>query len=209
MTIGSVPGITDGSSIGRTMTWGTASRSERGRLLAATLVAISLLAACGETAAPSPSVAAATPRPTPTPDTHLTDPASGSEVYTFLNKAGMGLVGTNALTGNEPRNTYNATYAGWPLSLLEYSSGTKRAKALPFRDGVAPAKGAPPFTFAGQNIVVLWGPVQDGVSPPQPDATHLEAATRLALALDSVVGPLQERSSSRVSPLAPIAAPAP
>jgi hypothetical protein len=191
------------------MTWGTASRAGRGRILAATLVAMSLLAACGETAAPSPSVAAATPRPTPTPDTHLTDPAAGSEVYTFLNRAGLGLVGTNALTGNEPRNTYNATYAGWPLSLLEYSSATTRAKAQPFRDGIAPTKGSPPFTFAGQNIVVLWGPAQDGAVPPQPDPSHLEAATRLAVALDAVVGPLQERSSSRVSPLAPIAAPAP
>lgn len=191
------------------MDWGTASRSGRGRLLAATLVAVSLLAACGETAAPSPSVAAATPRPTPTPDTHLSDPAAGSEVYSFLNKAGLGLVGTNALTGNEPRNTYNATYAGWPLSLLEYSSATTRAKGLPFRDGVAPTKGSPPFTFAGQNIVVLWGPVTDGAAPPQPDASHLEAATKLAVALDAVVGPLQERSSSRVSPMSPIAAPAP
>ena len=191
------------------MTWGTASRSGRGRLVAATLVAVSLLAACGEAAAPSASVAVATPRPTPTPDTHLTDPAAGSAVYTFLNRAGLGLVGTNALTGREPRNTYNATYAGWPLSLLEYSSATTRAKALPFRDGGAPAKGTPPFTFAGQNIVVLWGPVEEGVSPPQPDAGHVEAATRLAAALDAVVGPLQERSSSRVSPLAPIAAPAP
>jgi hypothetical protein len=191
------------------MTWGTASRSGRGRLLAVALVAIGLLGACGETAAPSPSEAAATPRPTATPDTHLTDPAPGSAVYTFLNKAGLGLVGTNALTGNEPRNTYNATYAGWPLSLLEYSSATTRAKAQPFRDGVAPTKGAPPFTFAGQNIVVLWGPVQAGTLPPAPDASHLEAATKLAVALDAVVGPLQERSSSRVSPLAPIAAPAP
>jgi len=191
------------------MTSGTASRSGRGRLLAVALVAISLLAACGETAAPSPSAAAATPRPTPTPDTHLTDPTSGSAVYTFLNKAGLGLVGTNAVTGNEPRNTYNATYAGWPLSIFEYSSATTRAKALPFRDGVPPTKGSPAFTFAGQNIVILWGPVEQGAAPPEPDRTHLEAATALAVALDAVVGPLQERSSSRVSPLAPIAAPAP
>ena len=66
------------------------------RLAAVTLVAFSLLAACGETVAPSPSPAAATPRPTPTPDTHLTDPAAGAEVYTRLNHAGLGLVGTNA-----------------------------------------------------------------------------------------------------------------
>jgi hypothetical protein len=191
------------------MTSGTESRSGRGRFVAAALVAISLLAACGETAAPSPSAAVATARPTPTPDSHLTDPAAGSEVYSLLNKAGLGLVGTNALTGREPRNTYNATYAGWPLSLLEYSSATTRAKAQNFRDGVAPTKGTPPFTFAGQNIVVFWGPIEDGVTPPEPDAGRLDAATKLAVALDAVVGPLQERSSSRVSPLAPIAAPAP
>ncbi len=191
------------------MTSETASRTGRGRLVAATLVALSLLAACGETVAPSPSAAVATPRPTPSPDAHLTDPASGSEVYTRLNRAGLGLVGTNALAGKEPRIAYNATYAGWPLSLLEFSSGTTRAKALPFRDGVAPAKGSPPFTFAGQNIVVLWGPFAAGAVPPQPDAAHLDAATKLAVALDAIVGPLQERSSSRVSPLAPIAAPAP
>lgn len=191
------------------MTREPASRSGRARLLAVALVAVGLLAACSEGVAPSPSAAIATPRPTPTPDTHLKDPAPGAEVYTRLNRAGLGLVGTNALTGREPRNTYNATYAGWPLSLLEFSSATKRAKALPFRDGTTPGKGAPPFTFAGENIVVLWGPMEDGASPPQPDESHLEAATRLAAALDAVVGPLQERSTSRVSPLAPIAAPAP
>jgi len=191
------------------MTWETASLIRRGRLLASALLVVSLLVACGETAVPSPSTVAATPRPTPTPDTHLADPAPGSDVYTWLNKAGLGLVGTNALTGREPRNTYNATYAGWPLSLLEFSSATTRAKALPFRDGVKPGKGTPPFTFAGQNIVVLWGPIDDGVAPAPPDASHLEAATRLAVALDAVVGPLQERSSSRVSPLSAIAAPAP
>jgi hypothetical protein len=191
------------------MSWLTASRSARVRLVGVALVTISLLAACGETAAPSPSQAVATPRPTPTPDTHMTDPAAGAEVYTRLNHAGLGLVGTNALTGREPRNTYNATYGGWPLSLLEYSSATTRAKAQPFRDGGAPSKGTPPFTFAGQNIVVYWGPIEEGAKPPEPDATHLEAATKLAIALDALVGPLQERSSSRVSPLTPIAAPAP
>ncbi|MET1231949.1 MAG: hypothetical protein ABWY52_03750 [Candidatus Limnocylindrales bacterium] len=191
------------------MTSGTASWTGRGRLVAATLVALSLLAACGETVVPSPSAAAATPRPTPTPNAHLSDPAAGTEVYTRLNRAGLGLVGTNALSGKEPRTTYNATYAGWPLSLLEFSSATTRAKALPFRDGGAPAKGSPPFTFAGQNIVVFWGPIEASAAPPQPDASHLEAATKLAVALDALVGPLQERSSSRVSPLPPIAAPAP
>lgn len=191
------------------MTWETMSWNGRGRLAAAALVAISLLAACGPSASPSPSAAVASPRPTPTPDAHLADPADGAEVYRLLNRAGLALVGTNARTGKEPLKTYNATYAGWPLSLLEYSSATNRAKVVPFREGTAPGKSQPPYTFAGQNIVVLWGPIEQGVRQPAPEAARVEAATKLAAALDGIVGPLQERSTSRVSPLTPIAAPAP
>ena len=188
----------------------TASRTSRVRLAGVALVAMSLLAACGETAAPSPSLAVATPRPTPTPDTHLTDPAAGAEVYTRLNHAGLG-------TGRHERVDRQGAAQHVQRHLRRLAALAARVlvgheprqgPALPGRRRAQP-RAPPPFTFAGQNIVVYWGPIEEGAAPPEPDASQLEAATKLAVALDAVVGPLQERSSSRVSPLTPIAAPAP
>ncbi len=188
------------------MSRGTASPSRRSRLTAAALVALVLLTGCGgspATPAPTPAAASATPKP----NTHMAEPASGREVYTRLNQAGLGLVGTNAAEGTEPRSRINASYAGWPLALLEYSSTTARAKSVPFRDGGAPGAGQPVYTFVGLNIAVLWGPSTQGQVPAPPDATKVEAAKKLADALGALVGPLAERSITRVT--APLPTPTP
>lgn len=196
------------ASIARTMPWGTVSPIQRSRFGAAALVALVLLTGCGgSSATPTPTPAAATA--TPKPDTHLAEPASGREVYTRLNEAGLGLVGTNAAEGTEPRSRINASYAGWPLALLEYSTTTARAKSVPFRDGGAPGAGQPAFTFAGLNIAVLWGPSTQGQVPAPPDATKVEAAKKLAEALGELVGPLAERSVARVTVPLPTATPPP
>lgn len=171
-------------------------------------MALVLLTGC----AGSPATPAPTPVPpgaTPTPEAHLVEPASGREVYTRLNQAGLGLVGTNAAEGTEPRSRINASYAGWPLALLEYSTTTARAKSVPFRDGGAPGAGQPAFTFVGLNIAVLWGPSTQGQAPALPEATKVEAAKRLADALGALVGPLAERSVTRVTVPLPTATPAP
>ena len=196
------------ASIARTMPWGTVSPIQRSRFGAAALVVLVLLTGCGgSSATPTPTPAAATA--TPKPDTHLAEPASGREVYTRLNEAGLGLVGTNAAEGTEPRSRINASYAGWPLALLEYSTTTARAKSVPFRDGGAPGAGQPAFTFAGLNIAVLWGPSTQGHVPAPPDATKVEAAKKLAEALGVLVGPLAERSVTRVTVPLPTATPPP
>ena len=189
------------------MRWGTASSLRRGRVVAVALAMTSLITACGGAVAPTATPLPATPAPTATPDAHLPVPALGRDVYAHLNQAGLSLVGTNATTGTDPRATYNATYAGWPLTLLEYSGATARAKALPFRDGGAPGRSQPAFTFAGGNIAVLWGPIIEGKVPTQPDATRMEAARSLAAALDALIGPLVERSAGRASAVAPSPAP--
>jgi len=190
------------------MPWGTASPTRRSRVPAAALVALVLLTGCGGSPA-TPAPTPVQPSATPTPETHLVEPASGREVYTRLNQAGLGLVGTNATEGTEPRSRINASYAGWPLALLEYSTTTARAKNVPFRDGGAPGAGQPSFTFVGLNIAVLWGPTTKGQAPALPDATKVEAAKKLADALGALVGPLAERSVTRVTVPLPTPTPPP
>lgn len=174
--------------------------------MAAALAALGLLSACGgSSATPTPTPPA--PSASPTPDVHLVEPASGREVYTRLNQAGMRLIGTNASEGTEPRRRINATYAGWPLVLLEYSGTTARAKALPFRDGSAPGAGQSAYTFVGLNIAILWGPIAEGQAPASPDAAKVAVARKLAAALEALVGPLGERSAEQVTASPPTPAP--
>ena len=189
------------------MPWGTASPIGRGRLVAAAFAALALVGACGGTGA-SPTLHSSTPGPTASPTVaHLADPAAAGDVYRLLRQAGLKVDGTNAVAGGEPRSQINATYAGWPMALLEYSTATTRAKKLLFRDGTAPGKGQPAFTLAGLNIAVLWGPVAEGRAPEPPDEAKLEAARALADALDALIGPLAERSFGRVSTPPPTPSP--
>jgi hypothetical protein len=122
-------------------------------------------------------------------------------IYSTLVERGLQLIGTNASRGRDPQAVINGTYAGWPLVLLQYQSSGTRQQLTKFKNGDAPGKGDAPFTFAGLNVVVEWGPQVDG-RVPQRSATkaQIDAATTLALELDRLIGPLAEKSIQRVAP---------
>jgi hypothetical protein len=181
--------------------------------IVAGLVGLLLVAACTGAAPPASPVATPAPTPMPTPNPHLAEPASVEAVFTWLNGKGLRVIGNNADrgTGGEPLKRINATYAGWPLILSEYSSGPAARKA----SGVAAAEtqaaaDQPEFTFVGLNVVVDFGPrlLRDGDPPPDP--RFVAAATALAVALDPLLGPLGVRAAVHVAlPAAASAAPSP
>jgi len=153
-----------------------------------------LVAACG-TAATTPSPTPP-PTPTPTPDPHLTEPASVADVFQALNAAGLRITANNADSGGSSGGLLrrvNATYDSWPLILSEYASSAGLAASSGFVGGTAPTRDDAPFSFAGLNILVEYGPhtKNDNEAPP---ARFSEAAQRLADALDPLLGPLAQSS---------------
>jgi hypothetical protein len=108
-------------------------------------------------------------------------------------------VGTNAVAGADPVMRINATYAGAPLAIVAYTSTARRQHLFPMRNDAAPGPGDPPYTFAGLNLVVLFGPSSVGSKPPSGTALAGPAAS-LAAELDRLAGPLIERSTVRVAP---------
>lgn len=164
------------------------------------LSALVLVAACGG-AAPSATVAP-TPRITPTPDPHLVEPASVDQVIARLAAMGMTVTTNNASRGRdgEPVKIVNATFAGWPLSIAEYSTTAKRRELHPIdEDTVERTR----MLLAGLNILVLYGP-PDRPDAPSPDPGFMESAVALAEALEPLLGPLE-----RAGLLAPAASPSP
>jgi hypothetical protein len=165
------------------------------------LVAAALLvAACGGSAGTSSPTPAPSPKPTPNP--HLKEPARADTIYSTLVERGLGLIGTNASRGRDPAATINATYAGWPLVLIQYRSSQTRLKLHRIRSNQMPGRGDPPFTFAGMNVVVEWGPTVDGRVPRAVTKTQLADAQRLAAELDRLIGPLAERAAQSALPRA-------
>lgn len=180
-------------------------RSARAGLLLACLFG-AVVGCGGSTAKPTPSPDRG--GATPSADLRLTDPTSADDVYTALNAAGLGIVGTNAEAGTDPVKLINATYAGQPLVIVGYSSDLARERLAGLTDGAVPTAGQPPYTFAGLNVVIALGPSTDGVTPPKPDPALVASASALAAVLLRLLGPLVERSAQRVSPPPP-ATPAP
>ena len=121
-------------------------------------------------------------------------------VYTTLGQRGLSLIGTNASRGGDPVAVINANYGGWPLVLLQYRSSQTRQRLNPVTNGQAPRAGDPPFTFAGMNVVVKWGPETDGRRPRAASKPQLDAAIMLATELDRLIGPLAERSTQPAAP---------
>jgi hypothetical protein len=159
-----------------------------------------MVAACGAAASPSPSPRPS-PSPTPTPDPHLSDPADLQVVYGALQKAGLGISVTNASTsgaGKEPLRRVRASLGGWPLELFEYSSTVARETHLAYQPGATPVAGEPPYTFAGLNIAVTFGPEDRKAAPVSPDPRYVALAGELGEVLDTYLGPLAQRS---VTPL--------
>jgi hypothetical protein len=162
------------------------------------LAAVLVVSACGGPGAngsPSPS-----PTPKPTPNPHLKEPAQAETVYSTLVQRGLSLIGTNASRGRDPVAVINATYSGWPLVLVQYRSGVTRSKLHPLRNGEAVKKSDPPFTFAGLNLVIEWGPRTDNRLPRAVSKAQLTEAQKLAAELDRLIGPLAERSTQAAAP---------
>jgi hypothetical protein len=172
-----------------------------------------VVVACGGAASPSPEPS---PLPTPTPDPHLRDPADLQVVYAALQKAGLAITVNNASAGSkgkEPLRRVSASLGGWPLALIEYSSARAREVDFGFASGLPPAKNDPPYTFAGLNIAVMFGPDTGHVVPDVPDKRFQELAQKLGETLDVYVGPLALRSVTALSlpvptPIPSIEAPA-
>jgi len=184
-------------------------RSNRGWSLATVAFVAALVAACGPGATPPP---VATPDPTPviTPNPHLAEPASVDEVFRLLTRAGLRITPNTASTGADGQlvKRINATYMDWPLVLSQYSSTAALRKAERFGAKVQPRQGDAPFTFAGLNILVEFGPhASNDRVPASPSPAKRDAAIALVAALDSLLGPLVQRSVTPVPLPAAVASP--
>lgn len=160
------------------------------------LAVASLLAtACGSAPTPSPTVRP-TPVVTPTPNPHLAEPASADAVYSGLTASGLSISANTAGSGGptgEPRKTINATYAGWPLLLSEFSSRAALDRVVGSLQGPL-GQGKPPYVFAGLNILIQYGPTQQLYSPGAPAEQFRIAAAALVSALDRLIGPLRQQA---------------
>ncbi len=173
------------------------------------LVIALVVVACGGDASPSPTP---TVRPSPTPDPHLQDPANIEVVYKALSKAGLKISVTNASGGSpgkEPRRSYSASLDGWPLQLIEYGSTAAREADFGFLSGSPPTKEDPPYTFAGLNIAVTFGPDTSHEVPIVPDQRFQDVAKKLGDTLDIYLGPLSQRTVTALGLPAPKPTPSP
>jgi len=161
----------------------------RPRASVTALAALLLVAACGG-AAPGASVRPIA-RLTPTPDPHLVDPTSADQVIASLAAMGMTVITNNASRGRdgEPVKIVNATFAGWPLSIAEYSSTARRRELHPLDPSAVESNR---MLLAGLNIIVLYGP-PDRPDAPSPDPGFVDSARALADALEPLLGPLERQ----------------
>ena len=188
----------------------------RVRTLAAAVTIGLVVGACGGSPASAPA-ASPTPvvTPGPTPVAHLSDPVKADSVYLALLAAGLRIVPNNASTGgpgNEPVKRINATYAGWPLSISQFTSSATLMAATDWKAGARPGQGESSVAFMGLNILVEWGPTT-GTEPKTPDDRQLAAAEALHQALDPLVSPMSARTIVAIpgvpeSTVAPTATPA-
>ncbi len=168
---------------------------------------IILAAACSSPpASPSPT---SVPTPVVTPNPHLGDPATASDVFTGLGRAGLKITPNTAFAGAAGAavvTRINATYFNWPLDVTQYRTAADLAKRAGWESGEAPGRGEPPVALAGSNILVTWGPKSTGSKPVAPDARQAAALEALVDALDSLLSPLRTRSNVPVETVAVSAA---
>ena len=117
----------------------------RVRTLAAAVTIGLVVGACGGSP-PSAPAASPTPvaMPAATPVAHLSEPVKADSVYLALLAAGLRIVPNNASTGgpgNEPVKRINATYAGWPLSISQFTSSATLMAATDWKAGAKPSQG--------------------------------------------------------------------
>jgi hypothetical protein len=183
----------------------------RGRWLAAAIAIGVFAVGCGGGAPSVAPVVTPVPTPAPTPVAHLTAPVKADAVFRAMVSAGLRIAANNASTGGpgrEPVKTINATYAGWPLAISEYTSTDSLLAAVRWKSGSVPGQGEAPVAIVGMNILIEWGPMT-GAEPRRPEGTQLLAAESLANALNALVSPLSLRSIVPIAGVTPTATPTP
>lgn len=151
---------------------------------------------CGGGPASAPPNPTPIPTPAPTAVAHLTAPVKADDLYLAVRAAGLRIDPNNASTGgpgHEPVKRINATYEGWPLAISQYSTPASLLDAITWANGSVPGQGEAPVSVVGLNILIQWGPMT-GASPRTPDDRQLAAVTKLALALEPLVSPLEWRT---------------
>jgi hypothetical protein len=171
--------------------------SGRSRALVVAIVIGVLAIGCGGSP-PSAPPTVATPVPTaaPTPIAHLAAPVKADIIYQAMVRAGLKIMPNNASTGgpgHEPVKRINATYAGWPLAISEFSSVQSLLDSTKWAAGAGPTSGEAPISFLGLNILIEWGPTT-GAGQRKPDDRQLAAAEALHDALDPLVSPVAART---------------
>jgi hypothetical protein len=168
-------------------------------VVALAAVAVFTMTRVGTPATTTPSTG---PTPLVTPNPHLTTPATAQQVFNGLGRAGLKVTAHTASAGaaDSPivRKIF-ASYLGWPLDVTEYRSTRDLAEALTWSSGAPPAKGDPPVTIAGGNILVIWGPMNSGKAPIRLDERQQAGLQPLVSALDVLLSPLWTRTSDPVT----------
>jgi hypothetical protein len=116
-------------------------------------------------------------------------------VFRALGAAGLAITANNAGTSGpagEPLRWINATYKGWPLIISEFSSAAALAAATGLPPGRTPIPDDPPFSIAGLNILVGYGPAPRSDDPPAD--RFRDAAQGIVDVLDPLLGPLAQSS---------------
>jgi hypothetical protein len=172
--------------------------SNRGPLVSTTVAALvlsAILVACG-----GPSTSGApngSGGPVVTPDPHLKAPVSVDELYRMIGAAGIRITPNTASKGpnGEPVKRIVGTYQDWPIVLSQYSTYAVLRVEAKFDPGVAPIRGEAPYSVAGLNILVEFGPrITNDSSPAPPPEDKRAAMIALVAVLDPLLGPLSQRS---------------
>jgi len=155
----------------------------------------SLVIACGGSNGPSGSPS---PLPTPlvTPDPHLHEPVTADQIFLAIGAAKLGMVANNANseTGNPAIvKLINAEINNWPLRITQFSSAAVLKKTLQWKAGEAPVGDEAPYSIAGLNILIEFGPIS-ARAPTRPDASRQDMWTRIVAVLDPLLWPLAQHS---------------
>jgi hypothetical protein len=151
--------------------------------------------------APSTTTASAAPLPIATPNPHLPSNATAQQVFNGLGRAGLRVTAHTASAGSSDGTIVTrifATYLGWPLDLTQFRSTQALSNAESWESGIRPAKGDPPITIAGGNILVIWGPINAGRTPVRLDERQKAGLQPLVSALDALLSPLRTRTNEPV-----------
>ena len=183
----------------------------RGRRLSSVAVGLFVLivTACGSgNGAPPPSAVAT---PSPTPDPHLREPVTADQVYAILIAAKLQMTCPNANLGNgNPRivKQINCNLGGWPLRITQYKSTALLSDSVGWKSGDAPRGDEAPYSWAGLNVLLQFGPIS-AKAPASPPPDRQATAASIVGILDPLLWPLAQHSVAEIAARAPAPSAAP